>query len=154
MRLSEPLERQEEPGSLIGLGQMSLWALLVTSGLLCFTLNQAVAEDTETEQSATSSPVRTTQSIPEAQWTLEELLNLAQTNNPTIGQASASVDMSRGIQTQVGLYPNPQVGYLRSDSNQGGATRSSGAFFGQEIVTRQKLRKARNAESWEVDRGN
>lgn len=90
----------------------------------------------------------------EPQWSLDELRQLAITNNPTIGQAAASVDMSRGIQKQAGLYPNPQVGYLRSDSNPDGATRTSGAFFGQEIVTRKKLQKAQNAESWEVNQKN
>ncbi len=127
--------------------------LLAAAGLLFFSASPILAQSDELNRQTEPASIQN-DPISEAHWTLAELLNLAQTNNPTIGQASASVDMSRGIQTQVGLYPNPQVGYLRSDSNQGGATRSSGAFFGQEIVTRQKLRKARNAESWEVDRGN
>ena len=54
----------------------------------------------------------------------------------------------------MGIYPNPQLGYLRDDSNKANTTRSSGIFVGQEIVTAGKLRKARNAESWEVERGN
>ncbi|MES2794145.1 MAG: TolC family protein [Planctomycetota bacterium] len=120
---------------------------VVTSGVLFLTLTPAIAQDSRSDAAAV-------QPAPEARWTLQELRELALSNNPTIGQASSSVDMARGVQTQVGLYPNPQVGYLRSDSNQGGATRSSGAFFGQEIVTKQKLRKARDSESWEVERGN
>lgn len=135
-------------------GPVSLPVLLLATALSFPILSQAAAEDATTERSQKLSAPATTSDSASGRWTLEELLNLAQANNPTIGQASAAVDMSRGIQTQAGLYPNPQVGYLRSDSNQGGATRSSGAFFGQEIVTRQKLKRARNSESWEVERGN
>lgn len=102
-----------------------------------------------TSQASPSEEVATQQS-----WTLEELQGMALQNNPTIRQATASVDMARGLHRQVGLYPNPQLGYLRTDSDISGKSRSSGAFFGQEIVTSGKLKKAQAAESWEIEQGN
>lgn len=87
-------------------------------------------------------------------WTLEELQEMALQNNPTMRQATASVDMARGTHRQVGLYPNPQLGYLRTDGDISGKSRSAGAFFGQEIVTAGKLKKAQAAETWEIEQGN
>ncbi|MDB5340744.1 MAG: czcC 2 [Planctomycetaceae bacterium] len=87
-------------------------------------------------------------------WTLEAVQSLALSNNPTLVQAAAAADMARGVRQQVGLYPNPQLGYLRKDSSGSGNARTGGAFFGQEIVTAGKIRKAQNAEAWEVERSN
>ncbi len=89
-----------------------------------------------------------------ASWTLEALQDLAQENNPTLMQAAAAVDMARGVQRQATLYPNPQLGYLRTDGDTATATRTTGVFFGQEIVTGKKIDKARQAEGWEVERTN
>jgi len=53
---------------------------------------------------------------------------------------------------QAGLYPNPQTGYLRTDSSPAGRFRSDGVFVGQEIVTAGKLRKSQAVEAQEVER--
>jgi len=87
-------------------------------------------------------------------WTLSALQDLALVSNPTLTQAAAGTDMARGIRQQVGLYPNPQAGYLRKDSDVSGTSRSAGVFLGQEIVTAGKLKKAVAAESWEVEQHN
>ena len=87
-------------------------------------------------------------------WTLSQLQQLAEENNPTLRQAVASVNMARGLYRQAGLYPNPQVGYLRTDGDRSGASRSSGVFFGQEIVTAKKIQKAQATEAWEIEQGN
>src|SRR5712691_8617988 len=84
--------------------------------------------------------------------TLNTLEAIALQNNPTLAQSAAAVDQARGVMRQVSLYPNPQVGYVRSDANQSGKTRTSGVFFGQEIVTAKKLEKSRDVEAWEVQR--
>src|SRR5260221_11777235 len=60
--------------------------------------------------------------------TIDDLEALALENNPTIAQAAASIDMASGQMRQVGLYPNPQVGYLRSDSSPSGRFRSDGVL--------------------------
>lgn len=83
---------------------------------------------------------------------LADLEELALQSNPTLRQAVAAVGQVRGNMIQAGLYPNPQVGYLRTDSDRSGQARSSGAFFGQEIVTAQKRQKAQAVQAEEVNR--
>lgn len=89
-----------------------------------------------------------------ARWTLASLQQLALGNNPTLAQAAAGADISRGLYEQAGLYPNPQLGYLRTDSDTSGTSRSVGVFVGQEIVTAGKIKKAQAAESWEIEQRN
>ena len=84
--------------------------------------------------------------------TLEELESIARHSNPTLSQASAAVDQVRGNMMQAGLYPNPQAGYLRTDADKSGKSRSSGVFVGQEFVTAGKQKKAVAVESAEVNR--
>lgn len=84
-------------------------------------------------------------------WTLEALESLALQHNPTLPQAAAAVDADRGIYDQVGRYPNPQVGYLRSDSS-GSGSQSQGVFVSQEFVTAGKLKKNRDIEAWDMQR--
>lgn len=84
--------------------------------------------------------------------TLAGLEELALQSNPTLQQAVAAVDQVRGNMVQAGLYPNPQAGYLRTDADRSGQARSSGAFFGQEIVTAKKRQKAQAVEAEEVNR--
>src|SRR5262249_1777530 len=84
--------------------------------------------------------------------TLEVLEALALEHNPTVEPAAAAIEQQRGNMIQAGLYPNPQVGYLRSDSSPSDKARTNGAFFGQEIVTAGKLRKSRDVEFQEVER--
>ncbi len=89
--------------------------------------------------------------IGERQWTLEALESLALGHNPTLAQAAAAVDADRGIYDQVGRYPNPQIGYLRSDSS-GTGSQSQGVFVSQEFVTAGKLKKNRAIEAWDMQR--
>lgn len=82
----------------------------------------------------------------------DELAGLATANNPTLAQAAAAIRQTLGTQWQVGLYPNPQLGYLRSDPSQAGQSRTDGVFIGQEIVTAGKRWKSRDVEAQEVAR--
>ena len=81
---------------------------------------------------------------------LEALVTLALVNNPTIPQASALVTQQQGLTEQAGLYPNPQLGYLRSDPSQSDKSRTSGAFLSQEFVTAGKLRLAQLAGRYDI----
>jgi cobalt-zinc-cadmium efflux system outer membrane protein len=83
---------------------------------------------------------------------IADLEALALENNPTLAQAAAAIGMASGQLQQVGLYPNPQLGYLRSDSSPSGRFRSDGVFVGQEIVTAGKLWKSQAVETQEVER--
>lgn len=83
--------------------------------------------------------------------TLANLESLALSNNPTLEQAAAGVEVERGSFQQAGLYPNPQIGYVNGTSNRSSVTQSNGAFFSQEFVTAGKLQKA---QAWEANEVN
>jgi cobalt-zinc-cadmium efflux system outer membrane protein len=98
-----------------------------------------------------SNVLNTQQPVAARHWTLQSFESLALQNNPTLRQAAAAVDADRGIYDQVGRYPNPQLGYLRSDST-GMGSQSQGVFVSQEFVTAGKLRKNRDIEAWDIQR--
>lgn len=83
--------------------------------------------------------------------TLAALEQLALGRNPTIPQAGALVRQIEGTTIQAGLYPNPTVGYLRSDPDQPGQSQTSGVFLSQEFVTAGKLRLAQQAGRYDID---
>jgi cobalt-zinc-cadmium efflux system outer membrane protein len=72
--------------------------------------------------------------------TLEQLLQMARTGNPTLGQAEAGVREAAGRTRQAGLWPNPTVGYagdeIRGGSFGGG---EQGVFFQQSVILGGKL---------------
>ncbi len=81
---------------------------------------------------------------------IEQVVALALVNNPTIPQARSMVQQQNGVTVQAGLYPNPQIGYLRSDPDKSDKSRTSGAFLSQEFVTAGKLRLAQLASRYDV----
>ena len=76
---------------------------------------------------------------------LEECIQLADANNPTLRQAAAIVRRAEAQARQAALYPNPSVGYqgeqIRGGSYGGG---EQGAFVAQTIVLGGKLGLRRN----------
>jgi cobalt-zinc-cadmium efflux system outer membrane protein len=74
--------------------------------------------------------------------TLAEVEQLALSSNPTIRQLSASIQKARGVRNQVGVKPNPTIGYFGSQIADAG-TDQHGAFVSQEIVTGGKLAQNR-----------
>lgn len=78
--------------------------------------------------------------VKRAPMTLEEFLSLADKTNPTLMQAQLNVDRSNQQARQIGLPPNPVVGYS-GDHIRGGEYRGGeqGAFFSQEFVLGHKL---------------
>jgi len=71
--------------------------------------------------------------------TLAELEGLAMDNNPTLVQAAMRVRAARHKRLQVGLYPNPVVGYSGDEIGDDGTAGKQGAFFSQQVVTAGKL---------------
>lgn len=82
--------------------------------------------------------------------TLEDFMQIALEHNPTLVLAQAEIEKERGNWTQVGLYPNPTIGYLRSDPSQAGQSRTDGAFIQQQIITGGKLRLNREIEEFGI----
>ncbi len=72
--------------------------------------------------------------------TVEAFLGMADKNNPTLAQAQRDVDRSSQQARQIGLPPDPTMGYsgdhIRGGSYHGG---EEGMFFSQEIVLGRKL---------------
>jgi cobalt-zinc-cadmium efflux system outer membrane protein len=76
--------------------------------------------------------------------TLEQVEKMAAETNPTLRQAEAEIRAAKARQLQVGLYPNPSVGYT-GDEIRGGSVGGGkqGFFVQQTIVTGGKLGKSR-----------
>jgi cobalt-zinc-cadmium efflux system outer membrane protein len=87
--------------------------------------------------------------------TLPDLEQMALSGNPTLAQAAAAVEASRGKALQAGLYPNPTIGYAGEQIGIAGtAGELQGGFVQQTIVTAGKLRLSRakyNQEAYEAE---
>jgi cobalt-zinc-cadmium efflux system outer membrane protein len=81
---------------------------------------------------------------------LGDLEALALSNNPTLRQASARVAAARATRVQVGLYPNPRVGYQGTEIGDEGQAGQQGFSVGQEFVLGRKLQLDRNAANQAV----
>jgi cobalt-zinc-cadmium efflux system outer membrane protein len=75
---------------------------------------------------------------------LENLEQLALANNPTLAQVQANLRAASGLARQVGLYPNPTIGYY-GDEIRGGYSGGGkqGGLLSQTIVLGGKLGAAR-----------
>lgn len=89
---------------------------------------------------------------------LEDFERIALNNNPSLAQAAAVVDISRGRAWQAGLWPNPDIGYQGEHvGSQKGATSTpalgehQALFFQQEIPTANKQRISRRKFEWEAE---
>ncbi len=71
--------------------------------------------------------------------TLEELEQRALASNPSIRRFSALVGAARGNWVQVGLRPNPSIGYEGQQLGSGGLAEQHGVLLTQEIVRGGKL---------------
>jgi cobalt-zinc-cadmium efflux system outer membrane protein len=93
--------------------------------------------------------------LPSRQFTLADLEQLALEHNPTMVQAAAAVDASRGKALQAVLCPNPTIGYRADNIGiAGSAGEFQGGFVQQTIVTAGKLRLSRakyNQEAFEAE---
>jgi hypothetical protein len=80
---------------------------------------------------------------------LADLEEMAAKNNPTLLQAQRAVDAAQARKLQVGLYPNPVVGYqgdeIRGGSYGGG---EEGFFVEQPVILGGKLGLNRKIAAW------
>lgn len=88
---------------------------------------------------------------PELPLTLAELEQLAIGGNPTVAQAEARVAAARGRWVQVGLLPNPTIGYAGNEIGDEGRAGQQGMFAGQEFVTANKLELRRQVVAREIE---
>jgi outer membrane protein, heavy metal efflux system len=97
-----------------------------------------------------AAPFQVEEPVPASGVTLAELEAMAERCNPTLEQVAARVQAAHGQCLQVGLYPNPVVGYLGSEMGNEGRAGQQGGFIGQEIVTAGKLQLNRSVASQEI----
>lgn len=108
-------------------------------------------EQTAHEEPASSTPPTTTTAI-DGWLTLDSLEQIALSNNPTLVESRARVDAASGRWLQVGLKPNPQIGYTAPEIGNEGTAGQQGAYLQQEFVTAHKLDLNRSAAAWDVTR--
>jgi cobalt-zinc-cadmium efflux system outer membrane protein len=82
--------------------------------------------------------------------TLADLEQMALTGNPAIARAAALVRAAHGNYIQVGLLPNPVLGYEGQQLGSGGLAEQDGIFVEQEFVRGGKLKLNRQvaAQEW------
>jgi len=92
-----------------------------------------------------------------AGWSLAQLEATALQQNPAILQASSSAQKAYGFRNQVGLKPNPVIGYQGQQLADAGTDQHL-AFVEQDIVMGDKLRKNQSvlnqeiqSQLWEVE---
>lgn len=82
-------------------------------------------------------------------YTLDDLLQLAAANNPTLLQARVHISAELGKALEAGLYPNPRFSYsaeqifVRSDTSANTPGEFQGGILEQRFVTAGKLRLSR-----------
>ena len=81
---------------------------------------------------------------------LAQCESMALASNPSIHQASAIVNKARGTQLQVGLCPNPTIGYMGEEMGDNGTYGQQGVMASQTIVTGDKLGWNRRVAEQEV----
>jgi cobalt-zinc-cadmium efflux system outer membrane protein len=82
--------------------------------------------------------------------TLANAEAMAQASHPALRQADGLVRAARGEWLQVGLRPNPQIGYVGDEIGDEGRAGMQGGFFSQEFVTAGKLGLSRAVALREV----
>ena len=83
---------------------------------------------------------------------IADLEAIALQNNPTIAQAGHRVAALQGKYLQVGLRPNPVIGYQGEEIGDQGTAGQQGMFIGQRFVTAGKLGLNRAVVSHEIQR--
>ncbi len=89
--------------------------------------------------------------ISEPGMTLEALRQLALENNPSLRQAAAAASRAAGIQLQVGIKPNPRIGYFADEIGDNNSAGLQGAFVSQTFVRGGKLAANRHVHAHDVD---
>lgn len=79
-------------------------------------------------------------SVEQVGLTLTDLEQWALASNPSVQRAAALVGAANGNWVQVGLRPNPTIGYEGQQLGSGGLAEQQGVLFSQEFVRGGKLR--------------
>lgn len=107
-------------------------------------------EDPKPAPEPETLPQATLKPVAGSTLTLAELEEMAMSANPSVARAAALVQAASGNYTQVGLPPNPTVGYEGQQIGSRGLAEQDGVFVSQEIVRGGKLKLNRQvaAQEW------
>jgi cobalt-zinc-cadmium efflux system outer membrane protein len=87
-----------------------------------------------------------------AAMTLNELVELALAGNPAVARANAQINALCGKWLQVGLPPNPTIGYVGGEIGDDGKAGQQGGFASQQFITAGKLGLNRSVVAQEIAR--
>lgn len=99
---------------------------------------------------ATAEPIQTGPASESTPLSLDQLTDLAISQNPAIRQAEARIRALQGKCLQAGLAPNPTAGYIASEIGDQGKAGQQGAYVGQTFVTADKLCRAQAVVAAEI----
>lgn len=128
------------------------WHVVV---LLCALSTSAPAHDFLASQFTANTvefeplPLPPAELKPETGLSLAELEQMALSANPSLRRIQALVAAARANTVQVGLYPNPSIGYEGQQLGSGGLAEQHGVTFSQEFVRGGKLKLNRAVASRE-----
>jgi len=83
--------------------------------------------------------------------TLADLEAMALVNNPSLTEARAQISALQGEWVQVGLWPNPIVGYDATDVGLDGTAGQQGGFVSQQVITAKKLQLNREIVTQKIE---
>jgi cobalt-zinc-cadmium efflux system outer membrane protein len=109
--------------------------------------------DPSPEEVPAGAPVVEQPAVPVGAETLslETLQEMALINNPSVARAQAQVDALWGNWQQVGLLPNPLIGYQAEEMGDDGTWGQQGGFVGQTFVRGGKLALNRCVAQRQID---
>lgn len=122
-----------------------------------FTLQEPLAVLIADSDETATQAEQSSENSESAGWSLAQLESTALQQNPAILQASSSAQKAYGYRNQVGLKPNPVVGYQGQQLADAGTDQHL-AFVEQDLVMGDKLRKNQSvlnqeiqSQLWEVE---
>ena len=112
---------------------------------------EAPATQTLVQPEAVAKPEITQELSSIAGLSLQVVEELALANHPTVAQSQAQLRALHGKWLQVGLAPNPTIGYMASEIGSEGSAGQQGGFVGQEFVRGDKLERNRAIVCAEIE---
>jgi cobalt-zinc-cadmium efflux system outer membrane protein len=123
-----------------------------TSGWRRTSLHRTNSDATSAELAASQTAGPSVAAVPSPSTTLAALESLAIESNPSLVELQARVDAANGRRIQIGLRPNPRVGFSVQELGNEDAAGQYGPYASQEFVRGGKLELNRSTADWAIAR--
>lgn len=90
--------------------------------------------------------------LEDSSYSLSDIEALAVASNPALAESLSRIQAAKGRAQQVGLPPNPTVGYLANELGNDGSAGQHGAYWSRKLIRGKKLEWSRTVECREVHR--